>query len=110
MVAEGSALRSQGSGVGGRGSGVGGPGSVVGAAFMALAAVLPLLAPEVWTGFRLAFSDPFLSVIAQTEQPLSVRSPGGVWAMALAVGWFGLAYWQRGLRCGNQSWWYWAAP
>jgi hypothetical protein len=62
---------------------------------LAACAVLPLLAPEVWTGFRLAFSDSFLSVIAATEQPLSVRSPGGVWAMALAVTWFGLAYWQR---------------
>jgi hypothetical protein len=68
---------------------------VAGAAVVALAAVLPLLAPEVWTGFRLAFSDPLLSVIAQTEQPLSVRSPGGVWAMGLAVAWFSLAYWQR---------------
>jgi hypothetical protein len=62
---------------------------------LATCAVLPLLAPEIWTGFRLAFSDPFLSVIAPIEQPLSVRSPGGVWAMGLALVWFGLAYWQR---------------
>src|SRR6266851_3089220 len=36
--------------------------------------------------------DTALSVIAPTEQPLSVRSPGGLWAMALALAWFGLAY------------------
>jgi hypothetical protein len=77
------------------GSGVRGQRSVLIALLVAALAVLPLLAPEVWTGFRLAFSDPFLSVIVQTEQPLSVRSPGGIWAMALAVAWFGLAYWQR---------------
>src|SRR6266849_1605739 len=77
------------------GSGISGQRSVGSAFVVAAAAVLPLLAPEVWTGFRLAFSDPFLSVIAPTEQPLSVRSPGGIWAMALAVAWFGLAYSQR---------------
>jgi hypothetical protein len=60
-------------------------------------AVLPLLAAEVWSGFRFAQSDQVLSVIAATEQPLSVRSPGGVWAMLLALAWFGLAYPQRRL-------------
>src|SRR6266702_6559345 len=65
---------------------------------LATCAVLPLLAPEVWTGFRLAFSDPCLSVIAPTEQPLSVRSPGGIWAMGLALAWFGLAYWRRDFK------------
>ena len=61
----------------------------------AIFAVLPLVAAELWSGLRLAQSDPVLSVIAATEQPLSVRSPGGVWAMSLALAWFALAYWQR---------------
>jgi hypothetical protein len=61
----------------------------------ALSAVLPMFAPEIWSGFRIAQSDPVLSVIAATEQPLSVRSPGGLWAMLLVLAWFGLAYWQR---------------
>ena len=60
-----------------------------------LSAILPLLAPEVWSGFRIAQSNEVLSVIAATEQPLSVRSPGGVWAVLLALVWFGLAYWRR---------------
>jgi hypothetical protein len=64
---------------------------------LAIGAVLPLLAPEVWSGFRLAQSDGILSVIATTEQPLSVRSPAGIWAMALALGWFSLAYWRRNI-------------
>jgi hypothetical protein len=62
---------------------------------LATCAVLPLFAPEVWSGFRLGLSDIALSVIAQTEQPLSVRSPGGIWAMGLALTWLTLAYWQR---------------
>src|SRR5207245_8244732 len=37
---------------------------------IAILAGLPLLAPEVWSGFRLAQSDSVLSVIAATEQPL----------------------------------------
>src|SRR5215207_8253447 len=65
---------------------------------LALSAVLPLLAAEIWSGFRLAQSDPVLSVIAPTEQPLSVRSPGGIWAMGLALAWLALAYWQREVR------------
>jgi hypothetical protein len=66
----------------------------------AVALVLPLCAPEVWSGFRLALSDKFLSAIAFTEQPLSVRTPGGEWAIGLALVWFGLAYWRR-----NATWW-----
>jgi hypothetical protein len=62
---------------------------------VAICAVLPLLVPEVWSGFRLAQSDPVLSVISAAEQPLSVRSAGGVWAIALALAWFSLAYWHR---------------
>ncbi len=62
--------------------------------------VLPLFAPEVWTGFRVALSDPVLAEIAPVEQPLSVRSPSGVWAVVLALTWFRLAYWQR-----RVAWW-----
>ncbi|MDQ6672064.1 MAG: hypothetical protein M3069_15205 [Chloroflexota bacterium] len=57
--------------------------------------MLPLAAPEVWSGFRLAQSDPVLSAISSLEQPLTVRSPGGVWAIAVALAWFSLAYWQQ---------------
>jgi YD repeat-containing protein len=63
-------------------------------------AVLPLFAAVGLGGFRLALSDPVLSVIAATEQPLSVRSPGGLWAMLIALSWFGLAYWSR-----RATWW-----
>jgi len=62
---------------------------------VAMCAVLPLFAAEVWSGFRVALSDPVLAVIAPLEQPLSVRSPSGVWAVLVALGWLGLAYWQR---------------
>jgi hypothetical protein len=64
----------------------------------AVCAVLPLAAPEVWSGFRLANADPVLAAIASTEQPLSVRSPAGEWAMLLALVWFALAYWRRDVR------------
>jgi len=67
---------------------------------VAICSVLPLLVPELWSGLRLAQADPVLSVIAPTEQALSVRSAVGVWAMCLTVGWFALAYWQRRL-----TWW-----
>lgn len=62
---------------------------------IAMCAVLPLAAPEVWSGFRLAQSDPVLAAISSAEQPLSVRSASGVWAIALALAWFSLAYWHR---------------
>src|SRR5215208_7756398 len=65
---------------------------------LAACAVLPLVAPDVWSGFRLAQSDPVLSVIAPTEQPLSVRSPGAVWAVGLALTWLALAYWRREVK------------
>jgi hypothetical protein len=60
-------------------------------------AILPLIAAEVWSGFRLGMSDPVLSVIAPSEQPLSVRSLAGEWAIALAVLWFAIGYWRRSL-------------
>jgi hypothetical protein len=68
------------------------------ASLLAACAVLPLLAPEVWTGFRLGVSDIALSVIAPTEQPLSIRSPGGLWAIALTCIWFALAYRRRDVK------------
>ena len=34
---------------------------------LAACAVLPLLAPEVWNGFRLALSDPVLGVLSPLE-------------------------------------------
>jgi hypothetical protein len=58
-----------------------------------VAIVLPLVAPEVWVGFRLGLADPVLSAINPSEQPLSVRTPGGQWAVGLALVWFSLAYW-----------------
>src|SRR5579859_2735515 len=70
-------------------------------AYLAAAAlVLPLFAPEVWSGFRLARPDDVLAIFAPTEQPLSVRSPGGQWAAGLALAWLALAYWRR-----NTTWW-----
>jgi hypothetical protein len=73
---------------------------VVLAAVVAVLAVLPLSVPELWVGLRLGLADTALGIIAPTEQPLSVRSPGGPWAIGLALAWFGLAYWQR-----KVEWW-----
>jgi hypothetical protein len=67
---------------------------------VAIVAALPLLAAEAWSGFRLGLADPVLSAMSNLEQPLSVRSPGGIWAMGLALAWFGLAYW----RCDFKLW------
>jgi hypothetical protein len=61
----------------------------------AAALVLPLFALGLWSGFRIGLADSVLSAIAASEQALSVRTPGGVWAMALALLWFALAYWRR---------------
>jgi hypothetical protein len=78
----------EGSGVRGRGSGR--------VAFrVAILAVVPLLVPALWGGVRLAQSDTVLAAISSAEQPLSVRSAGGVWAIGLALAWFSLAYWHR---------------
>jgi hypothetical protein len=62
---------------------------------VAACVVLPLIAPEVWGGFRIGTADPVLSAISAFEQPLSMRSPGGMWAVGLALVWFALAYWHR---------------
>src|ERR1051325_1489660 len=67
---------------------------------VAACAMLPLLASGVWSGFRLALADPTRGAVAASEQPLSVRSAGGEWAMLLALVWLGLAYWRRDAR-----WW-----
>jgi hypothetical protein len=61
----------------------------------AAALVLPLFALALWSGLRIGLSDSVLSAITASEQPLSVRSPGGIWAVALALLWFALAYWRR---------------
>jgi len=79
---------------------VGGQWSVVSTFGVAVVAVLPLLVPELWVGFRLGMFDTALAVIAPTEQPLSIRSRAGPWAIGLALAWFGLAYWQR-----TFAWW-----
>ncbi|HEV7663975.1 MAG TPA: hypothetical protein VGQ62_10610 [Chloroflexota bacterium] len=60
--------------------------------------MLPLFAPEVWTGFRLAPSDIILANLSFAEQPLSVRTPLGLWPFGVALVWFGLAYWRRDAR------------
>jgi hypothetical protein len=60
----------------------------------------PLVAGEVWSGFRVAVADPVLGTLAASEQPLSVRSLIGVWAVGVALLWFGLAYRQR-----SATWW-----
>lgn len=61
----------------------------------AIALVVPLFVLALWGGLRIAQSDDVLSVIAASEQPLSVRSPNGVWAVLLALAWFGVGYWRR---------------
>jgi hypothetical protein len=64
-------------------------------AVAAVCSVLPLVVANLWSGFRFGLTDPVMSVVAPSEQPLSVRSPGGEWAIGLALVWFALAYWQR---------------
>jgi hypothetical protein len=61
-------------------------------------AVLPLVAPSIWNGFGVGLADPVLGVVSAAEQPLSVRSPGALWAMALVLSWLGLAYWRRNFQ------------
>src|SRR5436309_3711192 len=79
---------------------VGGRWSVVSAFVLAVVAVLPLVVLEAWVGLRLGTADNALGVIAPTEQPLSVRTPAGPWAIGLALAWFALAYWR-----GDFKWW-----
>jgi hypothetical protein len=67
---------------------------------LASAAVLPLLVAGLFMGWRIGLSDPVLSVIAPSEQPLSVRTPVGPWSALLALAWFAAAYWIR-----RFAWW-----
>ena len=44
--------------------------------------VLPLVAPLVWTGFRIRlYSDPVLAAVSPVEAPWSIRDPLGAWAL-----------------------------
>src|SRR5690348_447636 len=67
---------------------------------LATGAVLPLVAAVAWSGLRVGLADPLLAVIAPSEQPLSARSPGALWAACLVLVWFGLGYWRR-----QFAWW-----
>jgi hypothetical protein len=49
----------------------------------------------VWGGLRLGQSDVVLATISPTEAALSIRSPVGIWAVLLSLGWFALAYRSR---------------
>jgi hypothetical protein len=69
--------------------------------WLAIAIVLPLIVPLVWSGFRLAFlPDSVLAALSSTEAPWSIRDPLGVWALLLVLTWFGLAY-----RARSARWW-----
>jgi hypothetical protein len=100
LVRHGATLRSRRSAFspGAKGKGDSAPFGIARVASVAaICGVLPLLAPQLWGGFRIAQSDTVLAVIASSEQALSIRSAVGAWAMSLAVGWFALAYWQHRL-------------
>src|SRR5205823_7349011 len=61
----------------------------------------PLIAPLLWSGFRLRLStDPVLAAVASVEAPWSIRDPLGVWALLLSLIWFAVAYWRR-----QAPWW-----
>lgn len=62
--------------------------------------VLPFALPNVWSGFSLAMSDPVLAAVSPWEQPLTVRTPGALWAVGALLVWFGLAY-----GSGRVAWW-----
>lgn len=63
---------------------------------VAAAAALPLVTPRVWAGFRIELhTDLARGALSTAEQPLSVRSFEGVWAILLAVAWFWLAQRRR---------------
>src|SRR5215207_6532859 len=67
---------------------------------LAVLAVLPLLTPGVWYGFSLGVSNEILGAVSPLEQPLSVRSVAGAWAIWLALLWVALAY-----RAPRVVWW-----
>jgi hypothetical protein len=72
------------------------------ARFAVVAAILmlPLLLQGWLDGWRVATSDPVLGTFNPSEGPLSVGAPAGAWAVALAAGWYVLAYRGRSMR-----WW-----
>jgi hypothetical protein len=67
---------------------------------LAALVVLPLLAPGVWYGFSLGLPSEVLGAVSPMEQPLSVRSLPGAWAVGVALLWFALAY-----RSQRAAWW-----
>lgn len=62
---------------------------------VALAVALPLFVSALQAGLRLARFDPVLGAIDPMDAPLSTRSPPGVYALAVTLVWFGLAYRSR---------------
>jgi hypothetical protein len=71
------------------------------AAAVAVCAVLPLLVPLVWHGISLRLQTNIaLAALSPLEAPWSIREPLGVWALALCLVWFALAYRGRTAR-----WW-----
>ena len=73
----------------------------LGARVLAVCLVLPLLAVNVWIGYRFGLSDTVLGLVSSSDQPLSIRDPGAVWAAGLLLLWFGLANW----RATSVAWW-----
>jgi hypothetical protein len=68
---------------------------------LAVTAVVPLMLPLIWSGYRLGLlPDPVLAALSPLEAPWSVRDPLGVYALLLVLAWFALAY--RGRRV---QWW-----
>jgi hypothetical protein len=57
--------------------------------------------PFLWTGFR-ASLEPHaaLGSLITSEQPLTVRTFPGMWAILATAGWYGLVAWQR-----KAAWW-----
>src|SRR4051812_47433107 len=68
---------------------------------LTVCAVVPLLVPLAWSGYRLAFApDTVRAALSNLEAPWSIRDPLGVWALLLVLTWFGLAY-----RARKMAWW-----
>ncbi len=62
---------------------------------LATCLVLPLLAANMWTGYRVGLPDAVLGFVTASEQPLSIREPGAWWAAGVVLLWCGLAYSRR---------------
>jgi len=68
---------------------------------LAATAMLPLVLPLVWSGYRVSLlPDTARAALSPLEAPWSIRDPLGVWALLLVVAWFGLAYHRR-----RADWW-----